>query len=233
MSDTKVFSRRRALKGGLGVAGGGLLLATGATALATPALAAEAAPGEKKQDWRGDTSANGWRITGDGIAHHVVEGSNLTVELRTGDVATVLLYALRRFHYEVDHRLTGKDVTGHTVDRAVAAGFESNALSGTAFTVRPDAYPLGARDCFFPEDVAVIRDILADCEGTVRWGGDEPQPKQSHFQIDVGPGDAKLARVAAKIRSWDAEPGSGAGTVDAFAPGRRPTADALARRQAA
>ncbi|MFK0294451.1 hypothetical protein ACIQU6_28825 [Streptomyces sp. NPDC090442] len=66
----------------------------------------------------------------------------------------------------------------------------------------------------------------------MRWGGDEPQPKQSHFQIDVTPGDTKLARVAAKIRSWGTEPGSGAGTVDAFAPGRRPTANALARRQA-
>ncbi|WP_241777821.1 hypothetical protein [Streptomyces sp. CT34] len=143
----------------------------------------------------------------------------------------MLLYVARRYFYEIDSELKTEDITGHTTDRAVAAVFESNYLSGTAIAVRPHAYPLGADGCLFPQDVHVIRDILADCEGTVRWGGDEKLPKQSHFQIDVKPGDTKLARVATKIRGWQATPGKGAGTIDAFVPQRLRAARDLAHTQ--
>ncbi|WP_030019400.1 hypothetical protein [Streptomyces monomycini] len=71
----------------------------------------------------------------------------------------------------------------------------------------------------------------------VAWGGllggDETVPKQSHFQIDVKPGNEKLARVAAKFRARDVQPSGGAGAIDAFVPGRRRAADTLARQQAA
>ncbi|MEU8781870.1 hypothetical protein [Streptomyces sp. NPDC048637] len=81
------------------------------------------------------------------------------------------------YFYEVDSELKTEDITGHTTNRAVAAAFESNYLSGTAIAVRPDAYPLGADGCLYPPDIAVIRDILAGCEGTVRWGGDASRPR--------------------------------------------------------
>ncbi|KWT63803.1 hypothetical protein ADL21_00070 [Streptomyces albus subsp. albus] len=232
MNNPKAYSRRRVLSYGLVVAGGGLL-ATGTTGAGAAAIAAEIPPGAQVRAWQGSKSANGWSITSEGIERHTVEGSNITADLRSGDVATVLLYVLRRFHYEIDNRLTTEDIAGHTTRRQVAAAFESNCLSGTAFAVRPGAYPLGAKGCFFPEDVMIIRDILADCEGVVRWGGDERLPKQSHFQIDVEPGNEKLARVAAKFCAWDAQPSGGAGAIDAFVPGRRRAADALARQQAA
>lgn len=77
----------------------------------------------------------------------------------------------------------------------------------------------------------VVRDILADCEGVVRWGGDEEVPKESHFQIDVGPTDARLKAVAAKVGGWADSPGLGAGTGDAFDPDRRRATRRSERRQ--
>ncbi|MEV6289130.1 hypothetical protein AB0M41_01565 [Streptomyces sp. NPDC051896] len=67
----------------------------------------------------------------------------------------------------------------------------------------------------------VVADILADCEGVVAWGGDLKPVKQSHFHIDVKPGDARLKRLVARIRGWNDTPGKGAGSIDAFAPARR------------
>ncbi|GGU11800.1 hypothetical protein [Streptomyces violascens] len=231
MSKFKTPSRRGILTGGLGLVGGALAV----TGLPSTAYAGDRPqPSEATSTWSKDTSANGWPVTDhDGIAPHKVEGSPITVSLRGGDSATVLLYVARRFFYELDSELRTEDISGHTTDRAVAAAYESNLLSGTALTIRPGAYPLGAKDGFFPQEIQVIRDILADCEGIVRWGGDEKLPKESHFQIDVKPGDKKLPRVAAKIRSWDTTPGAGAGAIDPFTPQRRRDADALARTQAA
>ena len=45
--------------------------------------------------------------------------------------------------------------------------------------------------------------------------------KESHFQIDVRPGDSRLARLARRIRGEDEAPGSGAGSIDPFLPDRR------------
>nr|WP_042194603.1 hypothetical protein [Kibdelosporangium sp. MJ126-NF4]CEL21429.1 Phage endolysin [Kibdelosporangium sp. MJ126-NF4]CTQ96004.1 Phage endolysin [Kibdelosporangium sp. MJ126-NF4] len=132
------------------------------------------------------------------IAEHLVEGSSAAVALRTGAVATVLLYVARRFHYEIAPLKAG-DITGFGTTRAVTARYEANYASGTAIAVLPGMYPTGARGCLFPHEVAVVRDILAECEGTVRWAGDEPTPKEGHFQIAVAPGGAALRRVAEKL----------------------------------
>ncbi|WP_327191018.1 hypothetical protein [Streptomyces xinghaiensis] len=67
----------------------------------------------------------------------------------------------------------------------------------------------------------VVTDILTDCEGVVAWGGDLKPVKQSHFHIDVRPGDPRMDRLTARIRGWNGTPGEGAGTIDAFAPARR------------
>ncbi|WP_245780086.1 hypothetical protein [Actinopolyspora lacussalsi] len=123
----------------------------------------------------------------------------------------VLLHAARRFHYEVEE-LDPDDVVGHTTSRKVAASYESNYLSGTALAIQPDQFPVGAGDGLFPAQVATVREILNDCEGVLRWGGDERMPKQGHFQIEVGPGDGRLRKVADKLRRWNEAPCRGAGT---------------------
>jgi hypothetical protein len=151
-----------------------------------------------------------------------VEGFVLAVSLLDGPVHTTLTHCLRRFLYEIDNSVTQTDLVGYRADRAIAAPFESNYLSGTAFTVRPNRYPLDVANGFLGREVLIIRDILADCEGTVRWGGDLDPVKESHFQIDVGPSDARLTAVAAKIDRWRQWPGQGAGAaVDVLDPNRR------------
>ncbi|MDN5667468.1 MAG: hypothetical protein L0G87_03625 [Renibacterium salmoninarum] len=191
----------------------GLALATSG-ALVFPASAL-AAPANGTTPWNGSTSANGWPVLTTTPTFRI-EGSNESTNLADGDSATVLLYVARRFNYEVDSLRSG-DVTAHTTDRNVAQPYESNYLSGTAIAIRPLLYPVGAGGMFYPNELAVIKDILAELKGVVAWGGDASTPKESHFEIAVRPGDSKLKDAAAKIRGWDEQPSSeGAGATDAF-----------------
>src|SRR3954471_17565435 len=136
---------------------------------AAPAAPASAAP--KHPRWSGRISQNGWPIVdGTKVATVKVEGSNAGVALLPGDVATVLLHVARRFHYEVDALASG-DVSGHATTRTVTAAYESNYLSGTALAIRPNVYPTGSAGNLFPTELLVVRDILAECDGVVRWGG--------------------------------------------------------------
>ncbi|MFG3018502.1 hypothetical protein ACGFZQ_08095 [Streptomyces sp. NPDC048254] len=88
--------------------------------------------------------------------------------------------------------------------------------------IRPGSYPPGARGGFTAGRQLIIRDIIADTEGVVRWGGDDRRPSEGLFYVAVRPGDPRLARVAAKIRSWEETPGRGAGVlVDMTQPSRK------------
>ncbi|MFJ2816760.1 hypothetical protein [Streptomyces sp. NPDC087294] len=210
------MTRRQALGIGIGA---------GAALALTSAGPAQAAAASGQHAWKQPRSANGWPVL-DHTTTYRVEGTGVEVSLAPGDAATVLLHVARRFAYEIDMLRTG-DLHGHTTDRMIGAPFESNHLSGTALAVRPLHYPLGAdiKDTGMGEaERVVIADILADCEGLVTWGGDLKPVKQSHFHIDAQPGDARLKRLATRIRGWNDTPGEGAGSIDAFAPARRRTA---------
>ncbi|WP_399888900.1 hypothetical protein ACGH7X_26565 [Streptomyces sp. BBFR51] len=215
---------RRGLMGG----GAGALAAVtlGSTAAAPPAAAAPRA----EPEWREGTSANGWKVLAEAdTEEYLVEGSGVTVRLAPGDPSVLLLHVARRFHYEIDALRAG-DLQGHGTSRLVSHPFESNHLSGTAMNIRPRAYPLGVGGGLYPAELVVIRDILAELDGTVAWGGDLPTPKESHFAIALPPTHPKTKRVARTIRGWNADPGKGAGATDAFAPDRRARATTFARR---
>jgi hypothetical protein len=212
------LSRRRLLT----VAGA---VAAGTAASAVLPVAASAAPspapgtGSAPSRWTASRSQNEWPVIDRASAAAFrVEGSDATATLLTSagepsDAATTLLHVARRFHYDVAPLAAG-DIHGHLTDRTIAAGFESNRLSGTAIALRPQAYPVGSAGNLYPYEVAAIRRILADCEGVVSWHGDDPvRAGEGHFSIGVPPGDARLARVAAKIRGWQATPGMGAGAT--------------------
>ncbi|PSL52233.1 hypothetical protein B0I31_11460 [Saccharothrix carnea] len=167
----------------------------------------------------------------DALATYPVEGSNASVTLLSGPSAVVLLHVARRFHYEVA-TLGADDITGYA-ELPAGTPFAADHRSGTALAILPSQYPAGATGGLFPHELAVVRDILAECEGVVRWGGDfRKTPKEGHFRVDVKPGDPALARVADKIRGWVDGPGRGA-PADPFAPGRRQAAERLAQRQIA
>ncbi|MFE3038135.1 hypothetical protein ACFXKY_41550 [Streptomyces canus] len=182
----------------------------------------------------GKPSSNGWEMekTADGggsISSRPVPGTPLTgISVRTGDVDAVLVHVVRRFHYEIDELREG-DVIGWRSPGTVRKGLpEGNQASGTAVQIRPGFYPSGTKGGFFPTQLVVVRDILAELEGVVRWSGDDRHADESLFYIDVKPGDARLATVAKKLRTWQTTPGEGAGSpVDVQATGRRKAAEKL------
>ncbi|MEV5433333.1 hypothetical protein [Streptomyces sp. NPDC052701] len=218
MSDTPhILTRRQTLGLTAGLTAGVLLTSiTNATASPEPST------------WQGRRTQNRWPVVDNThTGTFRIEGTGVDVSLLKGDVATVLLYVARRFAYEIDMLRPG-DVHGHTANRNVSAGFESNHLSGTAITIRPLFYPLRAQKGTGLTDLekVVIADILAECQGVVGWGGHAEPVKESHFQINVRPGDRRLGSLARRIRGEDADPGSGAGSIDPFIPSRRKKAAA-------
>jgi hypothetical protein len=184
-------------------------------------------------------SANGWATEakandGGTIWSRAVNGSNLSVEVRTGEVAAVLLYVARRFHYEIDALRTGDVVGFRKLGSTSLSSPQSNLASGTAISIRSGWYPEGTSGGFFAPQLAVIRDILAECGGVVRWGGDDKRPDEALFSIDVPPGSEKLSTVGSRILGWNQMPGQGAGQLpDPLEPTRRSGALALQRAQRA
>ncbi|WP_216212405.1 hypothetical protein [Amycolatopsis aidingensis] len=205
------MSRRRLLAAGAGVAGSAVILAAGGLAGTAVAAPRRSAAEPRPTRWTRATSANGWPIL-DAVSHWRIEGSDVDVPVQDA-AAPLLLYVARRFHYEIDELRTG-EVLGHTTDRAVIAEYESDYLSGSAIAIRPKAYPAGVGGGLFPQELAVVRDILTDLEGVVGWGGDEDLPKESHFHIATGPDDPALNRVTDKMRYWNTTPGKGAGAAE-------------------
>src|SRR4051812_17396538 len=98
-----------------------------------PVGAAQAAPRTQ--------SANGWPLLKE-ANWHTVEGSGQQVRLADGAPALLLTYVARRFHYEIDQLRDG-DLHGYAPGAPAEADYESNYMSGTALTIRPQAYPLG------------------------------------------------------------------------------------------
>ena len=182
-------------------------------------------------------SANGWATEakandGGTIWSRAVNGSNLSVDVRTGDVAAVLLYVVRRFHYEIDALRTGDVVGFRKLGSTSLSSPQSNQASGTAVSIRSGWYPEGISGGFFAPQLAVIRDILAECDGTVRWGGDDRRPYEALFYIDVPPGSEELSTIGSRILGWNQRPGQGAGQLpDPSQPTRRSAALALERVQ--
>lgn len=157
------------------------------------------------------TSTNGWPVTTTGISTLPVPGTPASVALLEGDVATVLVHVIRRFHYEVEE-VARHELAGHR-PAAGLTGHTTNYASGTAVEIRPAAYPLAATGVLFPQQLAVVRDILKECGGVVAWGGHLRRPHAAHFQIAVRPGDTRLRSLAQRINGWTQAPGQGAGVL--------------------
>ncbi|MFF5233263.1 hypothetical protein [Dactylosporangium sp. NPDC000521] len=212
------------------------VLTTAALAGAGAALLPAGRAGAAPPTWPHARSANGWPIL-EQATWHPIEGSGQRVQLADGGPAVILTYVARRLHYELDQLRPG-DVVGVPASRRVTEAYESNALSGTAITFRANAYPLGVTGGFYPAELVVIRDILAELDGVVTWGGDLPHPKESHFQIAHGPGHPAIRHAAGRVLGTPGAHPAGprsdgtlsAGSIDAHEPGRRARADAYTRR---
>lgn len=241
---------RRTIVGGGAALGAAISLAVSGL-LPPPAQAARSGPTDKRMEdalrrlrmrrdrvLTGTTSRNGWpmeKVVDDrgNIYTRQVPGTPLDgVQMRMGDVEVVLVHLIRRYHYEVEELRVG-DVVGWRAPRTVRrTSPQSDQASGTAVRIRPGHHPAGVSGGFFPLQISVIRDVLAELDGVVRWGGDDSTPDEALFAIAVGPDDERLAAVAGRLRGWQDDPARGAGTaVDVLAPARRRAAEALTRRQ--
>lgn len=187
---TPAVGRRTLIRGA-----GGLLLGGGL--VATTATAAQAA-----------TSQNGWpagstsAIPVSGLS---VGAATFPAGVRSGDVHTVLGYVARRFNNEVEALVKGW-CWGHSYRVISGSTSLSNHASGTAIDINAPRHPLGASGTFSSTQRSRIRSILNACDGVVRWGGDYSGRKdEMHFEINVRPGDARLAALARRI-------GGGGGT---------------------
>jgi hypothetical protein len=228
--------RRTVLASGVTAAAVGVV----AWALDVPPAAATTPPDRTRWSPRGvRVSANGWPIeSAVGPSQNVQElrlvGTPAHVRLRLADVATILMHVVRRFHYDVA-ALDAGQVVGFRPGSVLSTRHESNHASGTAVDIRREWYPAGTRGGFSATELVVIRDILAESEGIVRWGGDyRYSPDESHFQIDVPPTDARVSALARKLRIAAGEPDGGPGTEAQlpFIPRRMTEARRLAARQA-
>ncbi|WP_306213719.1 hypothetical protein [Actinoplanes sp. RD1] len=207
----------------------GAVAAAGSVLPATPASAREI-----RRPKRPATSRNGWTIQSNAdrdsqVWTRTVAGTGLSVPVWIGDVEAILLHTIRRFHYEIEEIRPG-DLVGWTpVNKVRRRSAESNLASGTAVRIRPGARAKGG---FYPLQEQVLRDVLADGEGLVRWGGDDREVDESLFYLVAGPRDERVRAIGDKLRGWEASPGEGAGTeVDVLSRSRRARADDLARRQ--
>ena len=186
------LGRRTLLRGA-----GGLLL-TGGVVAAT-ATAAQAA-----------TSQNGWPAGSSSavpLSPLAVGAATFPAGVRRGDVHVVLGYVARRFDREVEALVKGW-CWGHSYRAISGSTTLSNHSSGTAIDLNAPRHPLGRSGTFTATQRSHIRSILDACNGVVRWGGDYSGRKdEMHFEINVRPGDARLAALAKRLGG-----GSGGGT---------------------
>ena len=149
------------------------------------------------------TSQNGWPVLSSADPRRnrsfQAGGEPFVGGVLQGDVSLILGFVAARFDRDVES-LANPGCWGWA-SRAIRGGTAwSNHASATAIDCNAPGHPLGARGTFTESQVRQIRTIVSFCEGTVRWGGDYSDRKdEMHFEINRRPGDAAIARVAAKI----------------------------------
>jgi hypothetical protein len=176
------------------------------------------------------SSYNGWPVgtpaSTIGVANHTVENTSIVLPVKSGDVATVLMYVAGRFNREVQALRSGQ-CWGYGYRKNVNnPSVWSNHASGTAVDLNAVLHPNGAKNTFTSSQVSSIRAILAHCGEVIYWGGDyRGTTDEMHFEIDVEPGSAALTELVRKIRSGGVSGGRQVG-IRARANGRVVCAEA-------
>ncbi len=151
-------------------------------------------------------SQNGWEANNESLtAVYYPVGPQCPLRIRSGDAATVLCYVVVQFDARVE-KVVGPylDDWGYA-ERPIRGGTElSNHASGTAVDLNSDKHQLGtpASASFTPAQINTIHQILNECSGVVRWGGDYTgRTDPMHFEINA-PED-QVAAAAAKLVKKD------------------------------
>ncbi len=154
-------------------------------------------------------SYNGWTASKNpadfgGLQALFVAGENFAPGVRAGDVHTVLSYVAQQMHDRVEPVIAegwhGQDDWGFAFrpNRNNPKALSCHA-SATAIDYNATRHPNGKANTFSARQVLEIRRILAELDGTVRWGGDFGGTKdEMHFEINASA--ARVALVAARLR---------------------------------
>jgi hypothetical protein len=142
-------------------------------------------------------SENGWPLVVEAQLEPLAWLPN-NARLLAGPVAQVLGYVARRFAARVE------PITSTSTYRpnAIIAGTKafSNHASGTALDLNGGKHAMGESGTFAKIQVDAIRQILAECSGVLRWGGDYvSRPDEMHFEIRPGATAAQVAAAAAVL----------------------------------
>lgn len=137
-------------------------------------------------------SQNGWPVNPPRRSR-TVPGSSVRLTVADGPAGDVLMYVAHQFDQRVEDIDTARGATpddwGHA-DRPIAGStVTSNHASATAIDLNALKHVRGKRGTFTPAQRAVIAQILKECRGVVRWGGDySTTVDEMHFEINADEG---------------------------------------------
>lgn len=144
------------------------------------------------------TSQNGYSANDRSVvSRRLVPGTNVALTVRNGAPGDLLLWVLSQFDRRVEDldmdSTRGEDDDWGYAERPIRGSISvlSNHASGTAVDANATRHPLGVANTFTSTQKAAIRQILAECQGCVRWGGDFDRPDEMHFEIVKGPADCE------------------------------------------
>lgn len=188
--------------------------AAAAAAITAPAAAATAraaaAPGGvaigPSQYLTQNRSGNGWPVPatnspGDiGVLTYTVPGTDARLAVKSGPVATILLHVARRVQETVEPLQRSQCGAFSWRPNVNSPSQWSNHASGTAIDLNWLRHPNGARNTFSAAQVVAVRNILSECRGVVRWGGDYTSvADEMHWEINVPVLDARLTALAGQL----------------------------------
>ena len=153
-------------------------------------------------------SQNGWPLSPK-RSRRRVPGSNAYIEVVTGKAGDILLYVAEQFHKRVEP-LRSADTGGYSYRKIAGTGVWSNHASASAIDLNWDLHPYGKRGTFSAKQVKAIREILAECAGVVRWGGDYSGSgvDEQHFEIVTSPSKLAGLKIPALGNPSPVDPGS-------------------------
>jgi hypothetical protein len=140
-------------------------------------------------------SQNGWPAP----PAHLATFPWITGKVAAGDPYTVFDYLCTRFNAEVE-RINKSWSWGYDFRPIRGSVTLSNHASGTAVDLNAPAHPLGVTGTFSAKQTVAIRKILADLEGTIRWGGNYSGRKdEMHFGVFTNA--TELRGIANRIKA--------------------------------
>jgi hypothetical protein len=141
------------------------------------------------------TSQNGWPID-PARASRNVPGTGVNLVVVDGPGGDILLYVATQFNQRVEGLDTSPPDDWGYAHRVIAGTSTwSNHASATAIDLNATRHPQGRRGTFTAGQVQVIRQILAECQGLIRWGGDySGTVDEMHWEI-VGSANSVAAWV--------------------------------------